>query len=451
MWHDEAALVVNVLGKDFRALLGPLYFAEAGPPLFLWAERAVTICAGDGTFALRALSFLAGCLSLLLVWSVARKLLSGPAVPLAVLLVAFSNRLLWHACEAKPYAVDALVAIALPALIYCLPSLALTCRLAMFAALAPVAIFLSFPACFVVGGVLLAVLPCAWQQRRSSIGLTFSLACVSALLSFAILYIGPIRAQQNAEMASCWVSQFPNWNRPWTVPGWTVFSSLDVMRYCFEPSGHILALVAFVGVAAMWRNGHRGPIVLFGAPAVLAFAASLFHAYPWGGARIEVFLTPAGAIFAAAGAAPLWGWFQRRLPAGNLILAGVLVAPMALSSYRAVSYWPRADCAGAARYVLDHRRADDPVAANHWEYLYYFRRLGPAFLPLDTPLSRLPNDIWLVWTDAQPQGRRPAVLEEQRTEWQIVEEKDFFQSSVYKLRRNLDHRRASVSGKENYD
>ena len=34
MWHDEAALVLNVLGKDFRALLGPLFFSEAAPPLF---------------------------------------------------------------------------------------------------------------------------------------------------------------------------------------------------------------------------------------------------------------------------------------------------------------------------------------------------------------------------------------------------------------------------------
>src|SRR5262249_6781698 len=36
MWHDEAALVLNVLDKGFRSLWGPLFFAEAAPPLFLW-------------------------------------------------------------------------------------------------------------------------------------------------------------------------------------------------------------------------------------------------------------------------------------------------------------------------------------------------------------------------------------------------------------------------------
>src|SRR5438094_2922821 len=32
MWHDEAALVLNVLSKGFHELLGPLLFAEASPP-----------------------------------------------------------------------------------------------------------------------------------------------------------------------------------------------------------------------------------------------------------------------------------------------------------------------------------------------------------------------------------------------------------------------------------
>src|SRR5438552_759946 len=59
MWHDEAALVLNVLQSGFGELLGPLRFAEAAPPLFLWAERAVSLVFGDGTFALRLVPFVA--------------------------------------------------------------------------------------------------------------------------------------------------------------------------------------------------------------------------------------------------------------------------------------------------------------------------------------------------------------------------------------------------------
>src|SRR5205823_10849940 len=72
MWHDEAALVLNVLGKSFTGLLGPLFFAEAAPPLFLWVEKAVALLLGDGTFALRLVPFLASCAALVGVVGVAR-------------------------------------------------------------------------------------------------------------------------------------------------------------------------------------------------------------------------------------------------------------------------------------------------------------------------------------------------------------------------------------------
>src|SRR5437773_8553088 len=72
MWHDEAALVLNVLQKSFGELLGPLRFAEAAPPLFLWVERGVSLVFGDGTFALRLVPFVASCLAVVLVARIGR-------------------------------------------------------------------------------------------------------------------------------------------------------------------------------------------------------------------------------------------------------------------------------------------------------------------------------------------------------------------------------------------
>src|SRR5690242_11169041 len=67
VWHDEAALLVNVLPLSFRELLGPLRHAEAAPPLFLWLEWATALLLGDGTLALRLPTFVASCLALTLV------------------------------------------------------------------------------------------------------------------------------------------------------------------------------------------------------------------------------------------------------------------------------------------------------------------------------------------------------------------------------------------------
>src|SRR5690242_2727085 len=67
VWHDEAALVLNVLQKGYGELLGPLRFAEAAPPLFLWIERAVSLSLGDTSLALRFVPFIASCLVVALV------------------------------------------------------------------------------------------------------------------------------------------------------------------------------------------------------------------------------------------------------------------------------------------------------------------------------------------------------------------------------------------------
>ena len=48
-------------------------------------------------------------------------------------------------------------------------------------------------------------------------------------------------------MEGCWVTQFPNWNRPATVPGWTFFSTLEVIRYNLIPIGQTLAGFVVVG------------------------------------------------------------------------------------------------------------------------------------------------------------------------------------------------------------
>src|SRR5262249_6298078 len=103
VWHDEAALIVNGRHLDFSPLLGPLMGHEASPPLFLWLERAMILALGDSTFALRLIPALASCLSVVLFVAAARRRLPPAAAFSAALLFAASDRLLWHACEAKPY------------------------------------------------------------------------------------------------------------------------------------------------------------------------------------------------------------------------------------------------------------------------------------------------------------------------------------------------------------
>jgi hypothetical protein len=259
MWHDEAALVLNVLGKGFADLLGPLCFCEAAPPLFLWIERVVALTLGEGTYLLRLLPCLASCAALLLLVPVARRVLRPAAVPWAILLFASADNLLWHACEAKPYSIDILAATLLLAAFCCLEAWPLSRRLICAALLAPVVIFLSYPGCFLYGGFLAAHAPAVWRQRDRRTWLGYGLLVLAVFGSFTLLVLGPVHAQRGQPMTDCWVREFPQWQRPWTVPFWTCYSTVEVVRYCTTPGpvGQALAGLALCGAVLFWRRGRR--------------------------------------------------------------------------------------------------------------------------------------------------------------------------------------------------
>src|SRR5262249_41280077 len=152
--------------------------------------------------------------------SLVHRYVSANAMPWAVLLFACSDSLLWHACEAKPYGVDVFCA-SLVLLGFSLgETRSILPQLLIFAACAPVLIFLSFPGTFLCGGLIVALLPRVWRERSPRTVIAFGVLVAVVSASFFALALGPVRAQRCAEMTSCWTNQFPPWDEPWRVPVW---------------------------------------------------------------------------------------------------------------------------------------------------------------------------------------------------------------------------------------
>jgi hypothetical protein len=432
MWHDEAALVLNVLDKGFLELLGPLRFSEAAPPLFLWLERGVALSLGEGTFALRLLPFLSSCAGLILLVPLARLVLLPPAVPWAVFLFAFSDKLLWHCCEAKPYAVDVLAAVVL-ALLYCRTrTWELTRRLTCFIVLTPLLLFLAYPGCFLAGGLLVALFPDVWRARRRAASIAYGVLVLTIFVSFGLLVAGPVRAQRDATILGAWVTSFPDWDRPWSVPWWTFLATLELHRYCSDPSGPILAFLSVLGAVLLWRQGHRAVVALLAVPIGLPWIASCLRAYPYGGARVLVYVAPALMLFTAAGAVPVLGWLRARSRFGTLVVVLILLAPCGRVVQHLVAPSGRADCAGAASYVLANRQATDTIVANHWEYLYYFRHLGPALAPPEGPIEvAAQSRVWMVITDAREEERMSVATRRVPRDWQMLHYQHFARTTVF--------------------
>ncbi len=246
--------------------------------------------------------------------------------------------------------------------------------------------------------------------------------------------MGPIRAQHDPTIASCWEGAFPDWGRPWTVPTWTLFSTLDVFRYCCKPLGMLLAPLAALGAVVQWRNSRRGLLVMLVVPVLLALAASFAHRYPYGGARVLVYAAPALVLLVGAGTPAAWDWLRRRhrlAPAG---LALLFLPPLYAAGHAVVFPWARADTASACAYVASHREPADAVAGNDWTHRYYFRRLGPAFHA--DGVADTGDRCWVVYTAEQPAPERLAgAVGRGPAGWVTVEKREFDFTTVLLLQR----------------
>ncbi len=448
LWHDEAALVLNVLDKSFWELLGPLRFSEAAPPLFLWLEKGVTLAFGESLYALRLLPLAASCGALVLFAFVARRTLEPAAVPWAVLLFATSDRLLWHSCEAKQYAIEVFVSVVLLAVWLGTSGRPTARRAVLLALLAPPLLWLAYPAAFLYGGLLVALLGETWHSRRALNGVAYAVLCLTVLVAFAALLAGPIHAQRDETIVHCWdaMSQFPDWRHPMSVPGWTVRSTCDLVGYCIKPVGQWLTPLAAAGLVLCWRHGQRQWCLVLMTPVVLALAASSIKAYPYGGMRVMAYAAPAVTLLVAA-AVP---WCLQRLGSRHLWaaapLVGLLLMPAFRAGYCAARPWSRADCAAAAGFVERHRRTGDLVTANHWEYLYYFRGLGADFIPIENLTSSHSGRMWIVVTGATPADRLPCIRPFTGPERHTQERREFDRTTVLLVERRGLAKRQARSG-----
>ncbi|HEX7376631.1 MAG TPA: glycosyltransferase family 87 protein [Pirellulales bacterium] len=435
LWHDEAALVVNVLDKSFAELLGALTFSEAAPPLFLWLEKCAVVIGGESLYVLRLLPLAASCAALALFVPIAKRLV-GAAAPWAVLLFAVSDRLLWHACEAKQYSLEVFAAVLLMYVWLRGENRPLWRRAGLLALLAPPLLTLAYPAAFLYGGLLVALFFQLWPSRRLADWLAYALLTLTVFATFACLLAGPIHAQRDPTIVACWDSmkQFPDWHHPMSVPGWLIQATCGVVAYGCKPIGEGLTPLVAIGLVVLWRQGRRDWCMLLVVPVLLALGASFVKAYPYGGMRVMSYATPAVFLLAAA-AAP---WCRAHLRGRAACLAAVVavlwLAPVVRAAYCVVRPWDRADCAAAAAYVREHREQADLVTANHWEFLYYFRRLGRDFTPVENLAAARPR-TWVVVTGALPADRAPTLALFPDSQWTQLERREFARTTVVLLER----------------
>ena len=340
LWLDESALALNICGRSFRELLGPLDLDQAAPIGFLFLEKAATLAFGPTEFALRLFPFLASLASLVLIYRLCLANVGRWSAVAAVALAGVLPALFYYSGELKQYSSD----VASGLLVLVLASKALrdgmtTGRAVLMATVGAGLVWLSHPSVFVLAGAGTTLIVKALFEKR------YRAACVAAavsacwLASFAVEYELFLKGlQANANLADYWESAFlkfpptsPGDLRVYPAVGFGLFEALfhnaQVDVDLSMRMGVFMAAAWMIGVAMLYRQGRRDLLGLLVAPLAFAVLASMLHKYPLK-SRLALFTAASTLPVIAAGIAGLLAArdaTQRAI--GGILLACALLLP----------------------------------------------------------------------------------------------------------------------------
>jgi hypothetical protein len=401
LWFDEAALCINILERSFGGLLEPLVFKQVAPPLYLWTLKLCTLLAGPTVYAVRLSSVLAGLAVIFLFWAVARRILSPSGALVALFMAVLSQHLINYAGEAKPYASDVALTLAVIWMALRWEDKAPSWQRALrYGAIQAVMVWYSFPVVFVIAGVGLSQLALAtWRRAWFSVGclaLLYGLGAASFLVEY-IVAIAPSRgnAETMAYMNYYWrhgFMPFPptsHWDLRWYRE--RVFMFFDM------PGGFTLQGLAlfiwFAGLAtlATRRLRYAAWIVL---PLVLTLVASSLKLYPFHG-RMTLFLAPVIFLLAGEGVAWLGGgqplWVRRAVLGSALML--LMAQPAVRAARMVVAPSRHHELEQVLAYADAHWAEGDRVYLRQGDYISYRFLAGRYGFPPDAVLfeSRKPG------------------------------------------------------------
>jgi len=296
MWHDEANLALNIVHRDFAALLQPLDYDQGAPLGFLFITKFFTLLFGNYDYIMRILPIVAGILGVYFAYRLAKEYLDAGA-PFFLLLFATSWSLVYYASEFKQYASDVMSVVILLYLGFrALDDEAINKDILTLGWVGFLLIWISHPAAFLVSGIGLALFFVKLIKRDfPSLPRILGLGAAWAL-SFGLNYLVSLRTlAADASLKQYWKNAFmplPPW-RDW---GWFLKTyDVSLLRYSaagfrIEPLPTLLAALALIGgLALLIRRWDM--LIMLAAPLGMASIASMMGIYPIRG-RLALFLLP---------------------------------------------------------------------------------------------------------------------------------------------------------------
>jgi hypothetical protein len=337
LWEDECLLSANYLDRGYLDLLRPLDYYQVCVPGFLWAQLTAVKLLGFTEYSLRLVPLVCGLGSLFLFRHVAGRLLRGTALVLAVGIFSVGYPLVRYSAEAKPYGCDLFFGLAMFALaIEWLRRPNEDRWLWWLCALTGLAVWCSYPAVFVGGGISAAVGYTLWREGRHgwTAWAMYNLVLVASFAGLMALSRTAVGDSTQARMAADWTAAFPPVAQPVKLLVWLISTHAgNMLAYPVgDKNGASAAtlLCCLISVALLVRRRQGAVLLLFLVPLGINLLAAALHRYPYGGhVRMALYLGHVFCVLAALGATAAVGWLGRRSP--NRPVAVLLTALLLLA------------------------------------------------------------------------------------------------------------------------
>ena len=331
LWGDEAFLASNIVERDFLGLTKPLNYVQVSPILFLWVEKGMTLAFGFSVWSMRFVPIMASIAGLIVFRHLAAQLVKGPALILAVAILAVGYYPIRHGGEIKPYATDFLTAVSLLAMaVSWLQDRNRNISLWMLVAIGPIAIAMSHPAIFIAAGVGLVLLVPVLKTKRFVTILPLMLFGFATVSVFLLILVTVTKDQSESVMGTMrefWIDAFP----PRAGVALIIWLLRVHTSHMFSyPAGgdrgaSTMTTVCFlVGWLAMYRRGSRPILALLLMPFGLGLLAAFLGRYPYGGsARTMQYVAPSIALLAGLGMSAILSRWPLRLGGARAIFATI--------------------------------------------------------------------------------------------------------------------------------
>jgi mannosyltransferase len=336
-WYDEAFSAVHVFHPTLGATLRAVAHTENSPPLWYLIGWLDVRALGDGAFALRLPSALAGIATVPVAWAIGEQLQGRRAAVIAAALVAVNPLFVWYSQEARVYALLVLVsALAMLCFLRALeePSRG---RMTAFALSGALALLTHYFTVFMLAAMVLVLL-LEPARRRAALAATTAIAAVGAALL-------PLLIEQGGH-GTQWIGRWALSSRVEAIPQYFL------VGYSGAPLGHgielLIALPVLLALAlgtwalragaqARAAAGARIALVLLAAGVLAPLALALAGADYLAPRNLVGSMVPLTALLAVLLAAALDAAPADRAGAGGIRAAAVGLACVIALAFAAVT------------------------------------------------------------------------------------------------------------------